>query len=305
MRKTKKKDNPGANIGNALLGCIVLAVITVGFAIEMRKEGVGESAIMGIVFLSFFWAIMLAVLVTALWRRSHSDAVPKVRNLGPKAIVCLMGFFFATVGGGALFIEFSRALAKGTPLVSLEVLGMAAFLSIFFLLGLVMIGIGVKAFVGNKPRIARAVYGEALKRCGHVGRFEPHYHVTISCDALKPGAIVLVNYSLDGNGDADGLDVDGLEVFVWQVNEELRFLADGDIGRHVNVLFAYSRRPLQLKDAEAVSRLKCPTPSIRRKYVGSLHFARLNRSLAMYFVCHYRKQPAILGTQQCLWHFRQ
>ena len=228
MRKTKKKDNPGANIGNALLGCIVLAVITVGFAIEMRKEGVGESAIMGIVFLSFFWAIMLAVLVTALWRRSNSDAVPKVRNLGPKAIVCLMGFFFATVGGGALFIEFSRALAKGTPLVSLEVLGMAAFLSIFFLLGLVMIGIGVKAFVGNKPRIARAVYGEALKRCGHVGRFEPHYHVTISCDALKPGAIVLVNYSLDGNGDADGLDVDGLEVFVWQVNEELRFLADGD-----------------------------------------------------------------------------
>ena len=134
MRKTKKKDNPGANIGNALLGCIVLAVITVGFAIEMRKEGVGESAIMGIVFLSFFWAIMLAVLVTALWRRSHSDVVPKVRNLGPKAIVCLTGFFFATVGGGALFIEFSRALAKGTPLVSLEVLGMAAFLSIFFTL---------------------------------------------------------------------------------------------------------------------------------------------------------------------------
>ena len=37
MRKTKKKDNPGANIGNALLGCIVFAVITVGFAIEMRK----------------------------------------------------------------------------------------------------------------------------------------------------------------------------------------------------------------------------------------------------------------------------
>ena len=61
MRKTKKKDNPGANIGNALLGCIVLAVITVGFAIEMRKEGVGESAIMGIVFLScmkfFMWFI--------------------------------------------------------------------------------------------------------------------------------------------------------------------------------------------------------------------------------------------------------
>ena len=227
MRKTKKKDNPGANIGNALLGCIVLAVITVVFAIKLRKEGV-EEAVFGIFFLSFFWAIMLAVLVTALWRRSHSDAVPKVRNLGPKAIVCLMGFFFATVGGGALFIVFSRALAKGTPLVSLEVLGMAAFLSIFFLLGLVMIGIGVKAFVGNKPRIARAVYGEALKRCGHVGRFEPHYHVTISCDALKPGAIVLVNYSLDGNRDADGLDVDGLEVFVGQVNEELRFLADGD-----------------------------------------------------------------------------
>ena len=44
MRKTKKKDNPGANIGNALLGCIVLAVITVGFAIEMRKEGLVEVA---------------------------------------------------------------------------------------------------------------------------------------------------------------------------------------------------------------------------------------------------------------------
>ena len=227
MRKTKKKDNPGASIVNALLGCIVLAVITVVFAIKLRKEGV-EEAVFGIVFLSFFWAIMLAVLVTALWRRSHSDAVPKVRNLGPKAIVCLMGFFFATVGGGALFIVFSRALAKGTPLVSLEVLGMAAFLSIFFLLGLVMIGIGVKAFVGNKPRIARAVYGEALKRCGHVGRFEPHYHVTVSCDALKPGAMVMVNYSLDGNRDADMLDIDGLEVFVEQVNREIRDIENDD-----------------------------------------------------------------------------
>ena len=56
MKKAKKKDNPGENIGNALLGCAVLAVITVGFAVGIRKEGLGEDAIMGIVFLSFFWA---------------------------------------------------------------------------------------------------------------------------------------------------------------------------------------------------------------------------------------------------------
>ena len=231
MKKAKKKDNPGENIGNALLGCAVLAVITVGFAVGIRKEGLGEDAIMGIVFLSFFWAFVLAALATALWRKSHPDVVPKVRNLGPKAIVCLVGFFFATIGGGTMFIVFRRALAEGTPLVSVEVLVMTAFLSIFFLLGLAIIGGGVKAFVGNKPRVARAVCGEVLKRHGHVGRFEPHYHVMISCDALKPGAIVQVDYSLDGNGDADRLDVDGLGVFVGQVNEELRFLADGDNGQ--------------------------------------------------------------------------
>ena len=226
MRKSKKnKSDP--NVGNGLFGCAVLAVITVVIAIKLRKEGV-EEAIFGIVFLSFFWAIMLAVLVPALWRRSHPDAVPKVRNLGPKLVVCLMGLFFATVGGGTLFIVLSRALAKGMPLVSLEILGMAAFLSIFFLLGLVMIGIGVKAFVGNKPRIARAFCGEVLKRHGYLGRFEPHYHVTISCDALKPGAMVMVNYSLDGNWVADMLDIDGLEVFVEQVNREIRDIENDD-----------------------------------------------------------------------------
>ena len=65
MKKAKKKDNPGENIGNALLGCAVLAVITVGFAVGIRKEGLGEDAIMGIVFLSFFWAFVLAALATA------------------------------------------------------------------------------------------------------------------------------------------------------------------------------------------------------------------------------------------------
>ncbi len=227
MRKSKKKKKSDPNVGNGLLGCVVLAVITVVFAIKLRKEGV-EEAIFGIVFLSFFWAIMLALLVPALWRRSHPDAVPKVRNLRPKLVVCLMGLFFATVGGGALFIVLSRALAKGTPLVSLEVLVIAAFLSIFFLLGLVMIGVGVKALVGNKPRIARAFCGEVLKRHGYLGRFEPHYHVAISCDALKPGAMVMVNYSLDGNGDADMLDIDGLEVFVEQVNREIRDIENDD-----------------------------------------------------------------------------
>ena len=227
MRKSKKKNKSDPNVGNGLFGCVVLAVITVVFAIKLRKEGV-EEAVFGIVFLSFFWAIMLAVLVPALWRRSHPDAVPKVRNLGPKLVVCLMGLFFATVGGGALFIVLSRALAKGTPLVSLEVLVIAAFLSIFFLMGLVMIGVGVKALVGNKPRIARAFCGEVLKRHGYLGRFEPHYHVAISCDALKPGAMVMVNYSLDGNGDADLLDIDGLEVFVEQVNREIRDIENDD-----------------------------------------------------------------------------
>ena len=39
MKKAKKKDNPGENIGNVLLCCAVLAVITIGFAIGIRKGG--------------------------------------------------------------------------------------------------------------------------------------------------------------------------------------------------------------------------------------------------------------------------